>query len=233
MLKYLQLPYTFDVPLMQAEAAALDEQYWKLHYNTNNYEGGWTILPLRSMGGDLNATYAIHASASHIPYQDTELMQHCPGIASVLQRLQFPLMSVRLMKLEAGAIIKEHTDQELAFEDGEVRLHIPIFTNESVEFYVQGERVQMDTGTCWYLNLSLPHRVTNGGNTHRIHLVIDGIVNDWLRHEFAREDIPVKKEAEAVTPVYDEATRAMMVNELRRAGTEAARALAAKLEAGE
>lgn len=232
MLKYLQLPYQFDVPAMQQEVAALEAQHWKLHYNTKNYEGGWTILPLRSINGSLDATYAVHAGGAHVTYADTVLLDYCPAIAAMLHSLQFPMMSVRLMQLEAGAVIKEHTDQDLAFEEGEVRIHIPVFTNDDVAFYVQNERVRMEAGSCWYLNLSLPHRVTNAGSTARVHLVIDGLVNDWLRQEFARPDIAVKKDADDSTPRYDDATIAMMVSELQRNGSTAALELAEKLKAG-
>lgn len=39
----------------------------------------------------------------------------------------------------------------------------------------------MKPGELWYLNVNRYHSVTNGGSTDRIHLVIDCIVNDWLR----------------------------------------------------
>lgn len=44
----------------------------------------------------------------------------------------------------------------------------------------------MKEGSCWYLNLSLKHSVANESTTNRIHLVIDGIVNNWLKDYFAR-----------------------------------------------
>ena len=39
----------------------------------------------------------------------------------------------------------------------------------------------MQEGECWYLDLSLPHRVQNRSNVDRIHLVVDCLLNDWLR----------------------------------------------------
>ena len=89
-------------------------------------------------------------------------------------------MSVRFLNLHAGAIIKEHIDEGLLFERHEVRLHFPVFTNPDVEFYIDGERVIMDLGDCWYMNAHLPHSVVNKGTTDRIHLVVDCKVNDWL-----------------------------------------------------
>ena len=50
-----------------------------------------------------------------------------------------------------------------------------------MEFYVCGERLLLEEGGCYYVNVNLPHRVNNRGNAARVHLVIDAIVNDWLR----------------------------------------------------
>ena len=44
--------------------------------------------------------------------------------------------------------------------------------------------MEMNEGEAWYLNFSLEHSVRNGGATDRIHLVIDCIVNDWIRSFF-------------------------------------------------
>jgi aspartyl/asparaginyl beta-hydroxylase (cupin superfamily) len=211
---------------------ALAAGAWKLHYNTSNYQGGWHALPLYSMNGSLDAIHAVHQDhAARMQYLPTALLQECPYTASLLDRLLFPKQAVRLLRLEAGAIIKEHSDHQLAFEDGEVRLHIPVQTNEQVDFRVQDERIVMNEGELWYLNLSLPHRVSNHGNADRIHLVIDGVVNDWLRGQFAGPDVRDRKDVEpAGRKQFDEQTRLRMIEELRAMGTETALALAENLE---
>jgi Aspartyl/Asparaginyl beta-hydroxylase len=230
MLKYLRLPFTFDAALIQQEAMALGAEYWKLHYNAVNYEGKWSALPLYSLDGKPGAIYAIHSSSGvNADYQPTPLLESCPYIRFVLNELQFPKRAVRLMRLEAGAIIKEHSDHQLAYEEGEVRLHMPVQTNELVEFYVQGERMAMREGELWYLNLTLPHRVANHGTCDRIHLVIDGMVNDWLREQFARPDIEIRKDADEAEPGYDDETRRRMIEELRIMGTGTALRLAEAL----
>jgi hypothetical protein len=88
------------------------------------------------------------------------------------------------MRLAPGSVIKEHTDHDLRFEEGRVRIHIPILTNPDVEFYLNGLRVVLTAGSCWYLRLSDPHRVANRGKTDRVHLVIDLQVNEWLTEVF-------------------------------------------------
>jgi mannose-6-phosphate isomerase-like protein (cupin superfamily) len=65
-----------------------------------------------------------------------------------------------------------------------VRVHIPIQTNQEVEFAVAGQPLPMSEGDCWYVNFNLPHRIHNRGTTDRVHLVIDCVLNDWLRGMF-------------------------------------------------
>ena len=50
-----------------------------------------------------------------------------------------------------------------------------------MEFILNQVRILMNEGECWYLNVNRPHRVANHGTSDRIHLVIDCVVNDWLR----------------------------------------------------
>lgn len=57
-------------------------------------------------------------------------------------------------------------------------------TSPEVEFYVAGQRVVLSGGEAWYIDFNLPHRLYNGGSADRIHLVIDCVVNDWMRSLF-------------------------------------------------
>jgi aspartyl/asparaginyl beta-hydroxylase (cupin superfamily) len=86
--------------------------------------------------------------------------------------------------LAAGSRILEHRDFDLGQQHGVVRVHIPVQTNADLEFLLDGERVVMNEGESWYLDLSLPHRVNNAGTIDRIHMVIDCVVNEWVRALF-------------------------------------------------
>ncbi len=230
MLKYLRLPGRFDVALLQQEVQALSSPHWKAHYNTKHYEGDWSILPLRAIGGDANNTFSIHSTGTGASYADTPLLAACPYLQTVLAQFACAKTSVRLMKLNAGAVIKEHSDYDMHFEAGEARFHIPVITNPDVAFYIQDERVVMNEGECWYLNLNLPHRVSNTGTTDRIHLVVDVLVNDWVRAAFAAPGL-LKKEisAEDTGPRHSAAELEKIIAELERSGTPAAMQLVAQL----
>ena len=149
------------------------------HFNKRYYEGDWSVVPLRSVGGRSDQIYPDPTATNK--YADTPLLDRCPYVREVLTSLECQLQAVRFLRLKAGSVIKEHMDYNLSLEDGELRLHIPVTTNPEVEFVLDGHRIVMNPGELWYCNFNLPHRVTNHGSTDRIHLVIDCFVNDWVR----------------------------------------------------
>jgi len=149
------------------------------HFNQAYYQGDWSAIALRSVGGQAGHIYPDPTAGN--AFADTPLLARCAGVNQVLGMLHCPQKSVRFLRLKAGSVIKEHSDLELDFQDGEVRLHIPVITNPDVEFILAGSRFVMREGECWYLNVSRPHSVNNRGATDRIHLVVDCVVNDWLR----------------------------------------------------
>ncbi len=177
----VKLPMQFDVARLQADFAGILAAEFVPHFNTAYYEGDWSAVPLRSIGGRTDHIYPDPA-AKH-GFADTPLLERCPYIRELLAALRCPLQAVRFLRLKAGSVIKEHRDHELGFEDGEVRLHIPVITNPGVEFVLNQVRIVMKEGECWYLNVNQPHRVANRGPADRIHLVIDCVVNDWLRDQ--------------------------------------------------
>ncbi len=182
----LPLPVAFAE--LQAEAAALPAR-WLPHFQTTQYDGEWTVLPLRSVGGSPDEALPFALGGAPAEYAATPLLAQCPAIQGFLDSLACPVNSARLLNLRRGALIKPHRDVELAFENGEARIHVPIFTNPEVEFVIDRKRVVMEPGTCWYINANLTHRVANRGGCDRIHLVVDCVVNDWLRAQFAGAEV--------------------------------------------
>jgi len=175
----LKLPFQFDVAKIQADFANILANEFVPHFNTAFYQGDWSAVPLRSVGGRTDQIYPDPTAKNK--FADTPLLARCPYIREVLDAIRCPQQAVRFLRLKVGSVIKEHRDHELGFEDGEVRLHIPVITNPQVEFVLNQIRVVMNEGECWYLNVNQPHRVANRGYADRIHLVIDCVVNDWLR----------------------------------------------------
>lgn len=181
MLHSLQFPFHFDVGRLAADLNHIRPEDWIPHFNTGYYEGEWSAASLRAVGGKAHAIYPDPTSTD---YADTEILPRCAYYREVLDYFQCPLTSVRLMKLLPGSQIREHRDYCLGYEDGEVRIHIPVVTNPDVEFVLEGRQMTMLPGDVWYLNFNLPHRVANRGTDERIHLVIDCVLNDWLDARF-------------------------------------------------
>jgi hypothetical protein len=189
MLSRVRLPMTFDPRPLLADVERLDLAEWVPHFNTAYYEGDWSGVALRSVGGRPTQLYPDPAASE--PYADTPTLARCPSLRDAIERFECELLSARLLRLGAGASIREHRDHKLGYEDGEIRVHVPLSTSPGVEFLHDGERVEMLPGQAWYLDLNLPHAVANRGASARVHLVIDCVINPWLDRLLAAASVNV------------------------------------------
>jgi len=227
-IKYLQLPFFFDADLLQQETDALSMMHWQPHYQVKHYEGEWNAIPLRSVDGKIDN---IIISPEEKPnYVNTTFLDRSPYLQEVLQHFKCPLQAVRLLKLNAGSIIKEHRDAELNFEKGEIRLHVPVRTHADVEFVLDNERLDLKAGECWYMNFDLPHTINNKSNIDRIHLVVDALVNDWVKNIFTTADCVAKKEIEDTAGSLDAAATKQMISLLREMNTAVSNKMANAME---
>jgi hypothetical protein len=176
----VRLPLVFDPRPLQADLAMFEEGDWTRHFVHDNYEGDWSALPLRAAVGETHPIRMIGQHRLELDFVDTAFLARAPALAAALAHFQCPLKAVRLMRLAAGSVIKEHADLDIDATEGWARIHVPITTSDAVVFLLAGRRVEMAPGSAWCLRLAEPHAVTNGGVEPRIHLVIDAVVNDWL-----------------------------------------------------
>ena len=222
-IKYMRLPFEFDMPVMQAELSALGHQ-WIAHFNTRFYDGEWSALPLRSPGGSITNILA-HESQE---FSDTEIMALCPYMKSIVDMLPGNKRAVRLLKLKAGSEIKEHRDNGLCYEGGETRIHIPIVTNKDVHCYLDKEAMTLAEGECWYLNFDLPHSFTNEGATDRVHLVIDAGADEGMKELFDR-CIPAHVKKIPAKPGFSAQEKQSMIASLKQMDTPAAKDILARM----
>jgi hypothetical protein len=181
----LSLPRCFDRDRLVADLRAVEPFGWTDHFVPQNYDGHWSAMALRAPAGATHPIMMIYSDPCATHFVDTPLLERAPYFRELLASFDCPLQTARLMRLAPGSTIKEHRDADLAFEYGVVRLHVPIVTNPHVGFWLNGRRIVMEPGTLWYLRLADPHRVCNDGASDRVHLVIDAIVNEWLKTLFA------------------------------------------------
>ncbi|MEO1023177.1 MAG: aspartyl/asparaginyl beta-hydroxylase domain-containing protein [Bacteroidota bacterium] len=191
---------------------------WVNHFNERDYDGSWTGIPLRA---PKHAHHPLNTGDEQSEYEDTELLKQLEYIPQVIETFKCRATSVRLLKLAPEAKIKEHTDPDLSFWNGYIRLHVPILTNEQVNFTLDGHRMDMKPGECWFAEFSKTHSVYNGGATDRIHLVMDCEVNDWVHELFIQEGIIGQDEQPpSEMEQFDDETRLQIIRALEEQGTE-------------
>jgi len=176
----LQLPLSFDPVLLRRDLDALSATPWTSHFVRQNYEGDWSVIPLRCTAGETHPIRMIYSDPTATDFVDTPFLDACPYFRAVIAAFACPVRSVRLMRLTPGSVIKEHTDLDLGVESGTARIHVPVTTHPDVEFLLNRTRVDMKEGQAWYLRLGDPHAVANRGDEDRVHLVLDLEANDWL-----------------------------------------------------
>ncbi|MDE2226067.1 MAG: sulfotransferase [Xanthomonadaceae bacterium] len=163
---FIQLPLLFDAGALAAEIGALGEGLWQPH--PSGLPGN-TALPLVAVDGD-----PARGDALTGVMRPTPALERCAYLRQVLGSLGVVLGRVRLMRLAPGAEVNPHVDTNHYWNE-RVRVHIPVATNPSVQFFCAEARVHMEAGECWIFDTWQLHRVTNGSDHDRIHLVVDTV----------------------------------------------------------
>lgn len=177
-----RLPFKIDLDKMREEVAYLEQKHnWVGHYD-KFLADGWTAVPLVSHDGSMDKVDS-QRLGKWGQYKRTPIVDSLPYFRSILDSFQCPHGRIRIMRMNPGTVIKPHRDvfQEVAcYAFKQVRLHIPIFTNDKVVFVVGGTDLKLQPGHLYYVNFSKLHHVRNDGDAVRTHLVLDLKVDDWL-----------------------------------------------------
>ena len=195
-----RLSLRFDADALAADVAKIGPGDWIPHFNIHHHDGGWSGVALRAPGGDPTKIYP--DPDAPLAYAATPWLARCPAAQTALSALRCPIGSARFLRLAPGSKIREHRDYDLAFADGELRLHIPVTTDGDVEFVLAGERIDMRPGECWYLDVNRRHRVENRGARDRVHLVVDCAVDEWLAAQLPEALTAVEHEARAAFEAF-------------------------------
>ena len=177
----IRLPLSFDVARMRADIEAMQLSGF-IYYD---------VMPLRAPAHLVDPAFAMpppaadYADGSWTEWLDTPALKGAAYLSEVVDsfREHTEVTLVRLLRLEAGAVVTEHTDPTLGLEqeNSVIRLTIPILSSNQIEFYLNDFLVPMQPGECWYLRLTDPHRIVNGAETERINMSIDMVPNEWVR----------------------------------------------------
>ncbi|NWB31739.1 aspartyl/asparaginyl beta-hydroxylase domain-containing protein [Pseudomonas gingeri] len=176
---FSRLPVAVALPLLLQALSRIAGPAWKAHFNADYYDGDWSGVALISAADALSELApGTGAATARAPW----LLDSAWATA-----LDLPLeiRSARLLRLGPGGRIHEHRDYDLGAPDADRRLHIPLLSPPDVDFMLDGQRIPMQAGECWFLDLSRPHSVDNWGGGERIHLVLDCRPNPWLEQQIA------------------------------------------------
>jgi len=180
--KYLQLPFVFDEQKLKQDLEIIFKGTWSPMLYKHNYEGGWKSVALYAPDG--NAENIVAHGEKDNPLKPTPSLLECHYFQEVIDSFKAPLLSVRLLRLSVGSIVKPHKDYKMGYEDNNFRIHIPITTNDQVSFILDNEKLSLPPGECWYINANFTHSVSNFGKEDRVHLVIDLERNQWSDEVF-------------------------------------------------
>ena len=177
---FSRLPVTVDLPLLLQALAAIGEDEWHGHFNSAYYTGDWSGVALISAADALTElSPGLGEPQLRAPWlRDLHWQQG-------LRDLPLEIVSARLLRLGPGGQIHEHRDYDLGEPNADLRLHIPLLSPPRVDFLLDGQRMSMTAGECWFLDLSRPHRVDNRDCCTRIHLVLDCRPDAWLEQAIA------------------------------------------------
>lgn len=203
----------FDDALAHFQVKLDDLQHnFANHYSNYNKGNTWSALSLRGYSDDVSfiekpeevmksKKWADKYKDKEFKLQNTELWDYFKEELQtfIIACFNNPVSSaidvtfdrVRLMQLEpGGGELLRHSDlqdPDVGTADGKtMRFHIPIFTNDRVDFSAWDWNGDKQTenfkeGELFYLDQRKPHTVVNNGDTNRIHLVFDVIANEHAR----------------------------------------------------
>src|SRR5262245_42531206 len=100
MITSLKLPLTFAPERLTADLGKIAPDDWVPHFNTAYYEGLWSGVSLRSVGGVAKQLYPDPTATT---FADTPILAGCPYFQEVLGAFRCPLEAARLLKLNAGS----------------------------------------------------------------------------------------------------------------------------------
>lgn len=163
---FIQLPLLFDSNALAAEIGSLREDLWQPHPSGL---AGNTALPLVAVDGNPSCGDALCGKMRPTPALDS-----CPYLRQILGSLQAVIGRVRLMRLAPGATVEPHVDTNHYWKE-RVRVHVPIVTHPSVQFFCGDAQVHMGAGECWIFDTWRLHRVINSSAESRVHLVVDTV----------------------------------------------------------
>lgn len=193
---FARLPVTVNLPLLLQALEAIADDTWRSHFNAEYFSGDWSGVALISAADALTElSPGRGAPLQRAPWLRDERWRQG------LRNLSLDIVSARLLRLGPGGQIHEHRDYDLDGPQADLRLHIPLLSPPHVDFWLDGQRMPMQAGECWFLDLARRHRVDNRDTSARVHLVLDCRPGAWLEQMISDGLHSTPEPGLAVTPL--------------------------------
>ena len=88
MIDRLKLPFSFDPARLKHDLDQLEQLGWTDHFVKQNYEGSWSVIPLRGTAGATHPIMMIYSDPNATDFEDTPFLQSSPYFQEVLQGFQ-------------------------------------------------------------------------------------------------------------------------------------------------
>ena len=117
-----------------------------MHFNTSYFDGelkrtNLIGIPNNRLFTALNKTN----SKSHSIFNLDLILYK----KELLEQFECRILSTRCLKLKSGSSIKTHIELNIGYWNNLVRIHLPVSTNYSICFTINGIKVQMNTNESW------------------------------------------------------------------------------------
>jgi hypothetical protein len=167
------------------EIAALDLPWTE---NYSEYQsGGWKTLALYNSNGDSQSNDLEDGAV-----MPTDVARRLPRLRELIEQSSPSLMWARLLRLDPGACLWEHTDYGAANlrRDRRVRLHLPLVTNPRAVLVFPSHTVHMRAGYWWKLSADEErHGACNFGDQPRLHVILDCYLDAALSRRLSNETL--------------------------------------------
>ncbi|NQY06859.1 MAG: aspartyl/asparaginyl beta-hydroxylase domain-containing protein [Flavobacteriaceae bacterium] len=162
----IKLPFEFDVEKLRAAYHGIPKSEFYCISNPS-------VTP-----DTLTSIHLIEPDKNEV-FHPTKRLEQLPYLQEVLDTFICDKETFRIHTLAAGAKIKAHRDNALNYENGSLRLHIPIYTDPNIKMISEDQEFILKAGECWYFDFNKIHAVENNSSMDRVHLIIDCLSNDW------------------------------------------------------
>lgn len=176
---FLKLSGAVDTTALSV-ALHLQPELWNAHNQRKDFQHSphagtsdiWVRYnDLANLTADYKAWTLEHDSVWHPAYR--ALPQLRPIIFGLMARCEaVRLGGVLITKIPPGGHVRPHADKGWHPTYYNVKLYLPLQTNERCWNRVGDERVVMQSGEVWYFDNTVEHEVRNEGDADRITLIV-------------------------------------------------------------